>query len=322
MRYLKDEYIPKSLVIDITTACSAKCHFCAREMMNGSRKNSFMEFSLFKSILDDAKKLGVKDISLYQTGEATLHPELDSLVKYGKDNGFIITLSTNGSDVDKYIETLLMVDYVRFSIDGWDKKSFELFRYPLKYEKIKRNLKLLRDAKNNSNSKMEIGINNIFSVKSDFNLFLENWAELIDYLEVSPLYPSSYFNGIEFIPSYDERLKEHYFNFEYISNEKKWCHFPFYTPVISYDGKMSLCCQDFSSEFNLSNVTDGLYKVFNSPQINKIRKEFIDMTYETCNKCHRFLRLKEEDKSFIKSQITTAISNNDIAKKIKIDIKV
>lgn len=323
-KFLKNFYQPTQIVIDISTSCSASCPFCARTEMDGSRKNNYMELEVFKKILTECQKENIKQINLYQTGEATLHPQFHEFISLAKKLGFEIYLSTNGSHVDKHIKTLLMIDHIRFSIDGWNKQSFELFRYPLKFENIRENLKLLFDERNKSGSHTSIGINTIYSKKADFEAFLNLYGSYIDFLEVSPLFPTTYYDNDKksFEIKYDDSLKEHYFNFEYMPREKRWCHFPFSTPVISYDGNMLLCCQDFSSSFSLDNIKNGLSNIFNSKEINKIRKEFVDETLTTCQNCYRFLELSQKDKETIQEDVLKVFNKDTKFNHINLSIKV
>jgi radical SAM protein with 4Fe4S-binding SPASM domain len=111
--------------IELTSACNFKCKHC---YLSDSKKN-FLETSFVKRILDELKNLGCVML-LFTGGEPFLHPNFIDIYIYAKKKGFIITVYTNGSCVNKEnIE--IFKEYkpylIEISLYGIDSKSYSNF---------------------------------------------------------------------------------------------------------------------------------------------------------------------------------------------------
>lgn len=80
--------------IEITHDCALKCIYCSS---SAEHPSPIGELSLdeVKSIIDEAKKCGAKEVSL-SGGEPLLHPQIFEILKYAGDMGFKILLYTSG----------------------------------------------------------------------------------------------------------------------------------------------------------------------------------------------------------------------------------
>ena len=134
---------PTTLRLDIAATCNAQCPFCPRVYMDEERLVGTMDYEKIKKILLEAKDFGIKILKVYITSEPTVHKEFNKIMQFSKDLGFENHVSTNASLIPRAIEGLKLVDKLQISVEGWDKESYEKFRYPLKFDKIYSNLKLL-----------------------------------------------------------------------------------------------------------------------------------------------------------------------------------
>lgn len=87
-----------SATIEIINTCNFKCIHC----YNQNLKSSYIDFSLFCSIVDQLKEMGIVNITL-TGGEPTLHKNFIEIYNYCYDIGLKVTLFTNGYYLDKYI---------------------------------------------------------------------------------------------------------------------------------------------------------------------------------------------------------------------------
>ncbi len=121
--------VPPSLQLEPTNNCNLRCTVCSRDTV--TRSHGFMSYPLFKNIIDEASKIGVKRIHFYNHGEPFLHPQIIEMITYMKEKGMGLTLSTNGMFLDNQMgEQLLSAgvntnDYLRFSIYGHSKQVHE-----------------------------------------------------------------------------------------------------------------------------------------------------------------------------------------------------
>jgi len=92
----------ESIELNLTELCNLKCGFCPR----GSEHNPYPNKNLNMSL--DTVELIVQQViefnknlifTISGRGEPTLHPEFDKIIDIIKNNGFIIQLFTNGTDL-------------------------------------------------------------------------------------------------------------------------------------------------------------------------------------------------------------------------------
>ncbi|RLA83867.1 MAG: hypothetical protein DRG78_03125 [Epsilonproteobacteria bacterium] len=307
-RALKIKYFfgkpkPKEIIIDICAACNAACPFCPRMYMPEDRSKGYMEIELFEFILSEAKKEGITNIRLYSTAEPTLHPKFGELIDLLKKDDFIISITTNASLIEKNIDSLMKIDYLKFSIEGWDKESYEKYRYPLKFDKIYNNIKLFNKKRKQTQTSPSVSTNLLLTKDTDLEKYMNLWGDMIDDIQIHfMLEATMYKNGI-FIAKKNDEILDKYYDFEQ-QKENFLCGYPFNILTIAFDGKIALCCNDFSAEMNIGNIKDGIQKVFQSQVLTKVRDEFYTQNLDKCKKCSFFTKPYEKDILKIKEQIS------------------
>ena len=139
--------IPKTLRIDITAFCNAKCPFCPRVEMPEARASGKMPLNKFISIIKEAKDFGIKTIKLYITSEPLLHPDFSKFIEVAHDYNMEVHISTNLSVLQHRLKDLKNIKRLQLSIEGWDKESYEKYRFPLKYKTARDNFELNQSSK-------------------------------------------------------------------------------------------------------------------------------------------------------------------------------
>lgn len=94
------------LYINITNKCNINCPFCC--MNSGTNKNTFMNFNVFKSIIDSSNN-DIIEVQI-EGGEPLLHNNLYLFLEYlNSINRCVkITINTNGILLLKHIERLII----------------------------------------------------------------------------------------------------------------------------------------------------------------------------------------------------------------------
>lgn len=101
------------LKIRLTTSCNLNCDMCSWK-----KKKENLEFEKVKEIINQAKILGIKVIN-FTGGEPTTYNNFEKLIKYAKEKGFKISLSTNGViDKSKLNTIIKFIDYIDISLDS------------------------------------------------------------------------------------------------------------------------------------------------------------------------------------------------------------
>jgi len=116
----------------LTEGCNLRCRHCWIAPKYQSENNSYpaLDLDLFKSIIEQAKPLGLTGIKL-TGGEPLLHPQIKEILEYIKTEDLCLTLETNGvlctpelaRKIAKCRDT-----FVSVSLDGAERKTHEWVR--------------------------------------------------------------------------------------------------------------------------------------------------------------------------------------------------
>jgi radical SAM protein with 4Fe4S-binding SPASM domain len=303
IKYFFQKPKPKEIIIDICAACNATCPFCPRIYMPEERSKGYMDLELFKFILKEAKKEKINKIRLYSTAEPTLHPKFDEIIDLLKEDGFHVSVSTNGSRIDKHIESLMKVDTLQFSIEGWDKESYEKYRYPLKFDHIYENIKLFNEKRQEAKESPQVFTNLLLTKHTDLTKYMSLWGDFIDDFKAHFMLEATVYEDDKFVSKKNEKIIDEYYDF-YPQEDKFVCGYPFNILTIAFDGKIALCCNDFSASMNIGNIEDGIENVFQLPVLKQIRQEFYEQKLDKCKGCAIFMRPRAEDVQMLKQEIS------------------
>ena len=168
---------PVYLLVEPTSVCNLRCVMCFQIDKSFTKKPymGFMDFNLFKKIIDEAANNGTSAITLASRGEPLLHPKISEMIKYvSKKESFIdIKLNTNATRLnEKLCHEILKsnINMVVVSIDSHVKKQYEEIRKGGKFDEVLKNIKLLVDTRKKfyKNSKLEIRVSGV-KFKEDQN---------------------------------------------------------------------------------------------------------------------------------------------------------
>jgi radical SAM protein with 4Fe4S-binding SPASM domain len=302
IKYFFEKPKPREIIIDICAACNASCPFCPRLYMPEERSKGYMDLDLFKFILAEAKKEGIKNIRLYSTAEPTLHPEFGVIIDLLKKDDFFVSVSTNASLLNKHLDSLMKVDVLQFSIEGWDKESYEKYRVPLKFDKVYDNIKSFHEKKLDIDNPPIVSTNLLLTRITDLKEYMSLWGDFIDNVQVHFMLEATTYENDKFISKKNIDLSDEYYEFETIK-ENFICGYPFNILTIAFDGKIALCCNDFSASMDIGNIKDGINQVFKSQVLESVRQEFYTQDLNKCKGCSFFTKPYVEDIDKIKQEI-------------------
>ncbi len=80
--------------VEVTNSCDLRCRHCFVSL-----SRDFIPLPLFEEVISQTRKLGAITLSL-NGGEATLHPNIISMVEKAADAGLRVRLFTNGCSID------------------------------------------------------------------------------------------------------------------------------------------------------------------------------------------------------------------------------
>lgn len=295
--------IPKTLRIDITAFCNAKCPFCPRVAMPNSRMSGKMSLETFTSIITEAEKFGIKTIKLYITSEPLLHPMFSKFIDVVKSKNLEVQVSSNLSVIQHRLNDLSKVDKLQLSIEGWDKISYEKYRYPLKYERARENYNFLINDQNLKSIFKEIHLP--VTKLTDLKKFFKLWGN-VDSIRIDFMQPYNDFNTKDntFVSKFPLQLKDEIYELE--EKVDKICYDPFDEIVVGFDGKVHLCCLDFHAELPLGNIENGFINILKNNKRKNIQNEFLTGSVKTCSGCSQFMVASKKQKDNLTNQIDEA----------------
>lgn len=270
------------IAIETYNVCNLRCKMCAYDRM--TRKREKMGEDLFRKIVDDAAKSGIKSLSFSFYNESLLDPLLFERIRYVKSKGLCIEIITNGTllkgeKLNEIFET--EVDKVSFSFDGATKETYERIRMGANFEGVRKNiLNFLCEREKRRRIKplttvgMTVSEDNLHEVKEFYQL----WERKVDQISAWKAD-----NRCEIKPSRD-----------FFTKEKQAYPCPLLlTDVLQVlsNGKVALCCMDYDGLFSLGDLKkQSIREIRNSPKFRQIADLHLSgrgYLVELCNNCSR-----------------------------------
>ena len=277
LKITKLPYQPLALWIEPTNKCNLKCIMCPNSVIS-QEKLGFMDFNLYKKIIDENKNLSY--IILCISGESLLHPNIDKMIKYAKNNGIKTYLSTNATTLTKKLSQKIIksgLDWINFSFDGCTKEIYEKIRINGKFDQTLQNvvdfLKIKRRLKSPIATELQIllldkkGIDNY---NQNINLFKKNFKNL-PLSSIQTRKPSTW--GSVF-------LKTTKFIPKKLTKTFSPCSYLWVSLGILWDGQVVACCSDFFGTNSFGNIKNETTKsIWNNEKIIQFRKSMISKKY-------------------------------------------
>lgn len=150
--YVSD--FPLNLDIHVTNKCNLRCVMCRRTMEAKRgliRGTGFLDFGLYKKIIDEAAKEGCCAVHLTGNGEPLLHKDIIGMISYARRKRILdVFMHTNATLLTQDIaRQLLTAGLTRLiiSFDSPVKETYEKIRKGAKFEAVKGNIEYLTRLK-------------------------------------------------------------------------------------------------------------------------------------------------------------------------------
>jgi MoaA/NifB/PqqE/SkfB family radical SAM enzyme len=257
-----------------------------------------MDQALFDTVLRKARDGGIDTLSLYSTGEPTLHPQFDEFVLHAKELGFLVICSTNGWMMSQRERGLRAVDSLQVSVEGWDKPTYERYRTPLTFERVYDGVAYYSTVRP---ADQLFSLNLMLTRSTDLEQFALLWANLFDEIRFHFMLPSGEFRDAQYHPVFAEELKDDYFAFT--ESPSKVCGDPFEVLNIGYDGAVLLCCNDFGATMGLGSINDDLASLYAHPTVDAARQQFRRQRIGMCKGCGQTLDVSHSVKAAVQAEV-------------------
>jgi MoaA/NifB/PqqE/SkfB family radical SAM enzyme len=282
---------PLCLDLEVAAICDLACPYCYRQTYTTPDK--IMKIDLAKYLIKEAAELGIPSIKFNWRGEPLLNPNLTDLIGYAKELGIIDTIiNTNATQLNREKAKKLIqsgVDYVIFSFDGGTSATYEKNRigrfgnnlftdvvsnikgfcqlkeemgYAFPWTKIQM---VLTPESYGEQSEFrdlfsgcvdEVVVNQYSERGLDLDLLSESEVKIyMEKIAKASLPPNTAFMKL---PSGEIQ----------VAKSRLPCHQPFQRLLVTYDGRVSMCCYDWGSMHTVGYVAESALK---APEYDKIR---------------------------------------------------
>ena len=269
-----------SLIIEPTNTCNLRCTFCfVTEGM--TREGGFMDFDLFKKIIDDSPDL--EHLCMHNWGEPLLHKNIFKMIEYAKNKGVnYVVMNTNGTLLtDKMIDKVVnsKLDIIRFSIDGSAETFMRVRGVELK--KIEQNINKLKNVKEIRRSALKMGV--VFTIEEDTEGdaedYITHWKKIVDHVRLQP----------KLIPSPRTEICPEPFGKDYGKL------------VVLWDGRVIPCCVDYNANLTIGSVqNETIQNLWKNEKMDFLRKQHLEGLFpDTCANCNECESNKAEKRFFI-----------------------
>jgi len=269
-----------SLIIEPTNTCNLRCTFCfVTEGM--TREDGFMEFDLFKKIIDDSPDL--EHLCMHNWGEPLLHKDIFKMIEYAKNKGVnYVVMNTNGTLLtDKMIDQIVdsKLDIIRFSIDG-SAETFKRVR-GVELKKIEQNINKLKNVKEIRRPELKMGV--VFTIEEDtegdVEDYITHWEKIVDHVRLQP----------KLITSPRTEICPEPFGKDYGKL------------VVLWDGRVIPCCVDYNANLMIGSVqNETVPNLWENKKMDLLREQHLKGQFpDTCSNCNECESNKTEKRFFI-----------------------
>lgn len=299
--------LPAQVDIDLTNVCNQDCYYCNSAEFRKIRPVQ-KKYTEYITLLDKLASWRAHSPNSYGTthtitypggGEPTVLIGYEHVIEHTIDLGFLTSITTNGSNLDKLLDSIVIeklrkIAWIGVDIDAGTEDLYEQIRRSLTAKS------LFNRVINNAQGLIDAGVNVDFKCLinplNDNQEAMEDLFNLISRIGGRGLYfrPVIIDNAAHPItPATIERLhqlSERYQLPIWINTNKtlprnyKKCHQMFHFPVFCADGKIYICCENKGNpQFELGAWDSG---DFRDLWLNQRHWEIYDKTrVEFCQPC-------------------------------------
>src|ERR1035437_1198514 len=293
--------MPFSIAIEPTTSCNLRCPECPSGLRSFSRETGMLEESFFRKTINELYK-DIFYLTFYFQGEPYLNPKFLEMVKYASGKNIYTATSTNAhylgdENAKRTVESGL--DRLIISIDGTTQESYQSYRIGGDLQKVIEGTKNILKWKKTLKSKTP-------HVIFQFVVFRQNELEVeeikklgkeigVDEVKFKSAQIYDYENGNERIPTKEE--------FSRYKKTKTGTYLPpeggteggltscwrmWNSCVITWNGKIVLCCFDKDAKHQLGDLKSKTFKeIWYNDAYNKFRTSLLKSRKEIdiCSNC-------------------------------------
>lgn len=189
---------PLHIDFQLVDACNMRCSFCPRDetVMQAMaatdllNRGTRMPLAMFKQVIDEGARHGLRAINLGSTAEPLIHPQVAEMVAYARQHGvFDVRIITNGLLLRERLIRQLYdagLTYLGISIDAWSPETYRAVRrqelstviaHAQLALRIRREMGLVFP-------RVRVSFVNTPATAGEFEAFLQFWQAQVDFVEL------------------------------------------------------------------------------------------------------------------------------------------
>ncbi|MGB2599774.1 MAG: radical SAM/SPASM domain-containing protein [Candidatus Omnitrophota bacterium] len=279
------------VIVETSSYCDLSCLHCPRTDLAKSDDSfeGFMDFDLWKKIVDEVAKYKRTTLRPFNRGEALINPDLVRMIRYAKKRGVgNIWLNTNGLLLSPEKSKELLdtgIDIIELSIDAASRETFKKIKGKDVYDTVVENTIACCRQKKESYPKTKIVVSFVESSlnASEKDVFLNFWKDYADYVNVRPVHQAGALLG-DLRKSKGKK-----------EDERLPCSMLWERLTITYSGDVCYCELDWEIKGKIGNVRDlSIKEIWNSEKYQQLRKLHIEKKFSEislCNVCESYYEI-------------------------------
>jgi len=266
-------YFPTEVWVELTNLCNLKCVMCPNGLDVGDHTRGFMTWDVFRKVIREIAQHGC-NAQLFLGGESLLNKEAIRMIRYAKNAGCTVSLSTNATVLDSVTSRHLIesgLDNLNFSFDGFTEEEYERIRVNAKYDNVIGNIKGFLKEKKAMNADAPFTTVYSLMVSDKSAEGREEFIKLFDDLPVDRFLvdtPADWGGRIE---------EDSGIELKGVGRKQMPCHRVWQNVAVRWDGSVVPCCADFFGDIILGQVQDeSLETILNSPGYQDFRRKMVE----------------------------------------------
>ena len=276
--------IPAQVDIDLTNVCNQDCYYCnsAEFRKNKPVQKKYTEYITLLDKLSGWREHTPNSYGSLHTitypggGEPTVLTGFENVIEHTIDLGFLTSITTNGSHLDKLLDSIVVeklkkIAWIGIDIDAGTEDLYEQIRRSLTakslFNRVIDNARNLIDVGVNVDFKCLINplndnlpaLNDLFSLVKQVNGRMIYFRPVIVNNQAHPITDQT----LAMLKTLSEKYNVPYWinTNKTLPRNYKRCHQMFHFPVFCADGKIYTCCEGKGNpQFALGNWDDGDFR--------------------------------------------------------------
>ncbi|KPA15162.1 radical SAM domain protein [Candidatus Magnetomorum sp. HK-1] len=277
---------PLHLDIELSGICNLNCEFCFQNNLI-KKPLGFMNFDLFKKIIDEGALKGLCSVKLQVRGESFLHPNIFDAIKYAKKNRVLdLQITTNATMLNETFNSKIInsgLDGIIFSVDKQHKNSYNnKIATANNYSSIEKLVKKFLEVREKLRSKKPWVRLQTSIEETDIASINKNK----EYIKTK--FPQTDLIVINRIQNYkddEDTYPELQKNYRLLP-----CNFLMQRIAIFWNGDVTTCCMDYNNRLKLGNINkQSIQEIWLSEKMQKARELHFEgnrFKMPICKHCH------------------------------------